>query len=143
MRTHKHHLLEIILWPNGDGTFKTILNSSKRLKELGIYDDYKLTIPLSIEEHIKLHAKYMSEEHKRKISDALKGKKRQPFTDETRRRMSEAAKGKTMTDESRRKMSEAQKGRKRGPLTAETRRNISEAIKGKHWKLIDGKRVWY
>ena len=42
MRTHRHHLLEIILWPNGDDTFKTILNSRERLQQLGIYDDYKL-----------------------------------------------------------------------------------------------------
>lgn len=28
-------------------------------------------------------------------------------------------------------------------LSEETKQKISDAIKGKHWKLIDGKRVWY
>ena len=44
MILHRHHLLEIILWPNNDGTFTKIINSKKRLEELGIYDDYKLCI---------------------------------------------------------------------------------------------------
>lgn len=30
----RHHLLEIILWPNEDGTFTEIENSAARLKEL-------------------------------------------------------------------------------------------------------------
>ena len=29
------------------------------------------------------------------------------------------------------------------PKSEETRRKLSEAKKGKHWKLVDGKRVWY
>ena len=37
-------------------------------------------------------------------------------------------------------MSEAQKGKK---LSEEAKRKLSEAKKGKHWKLVDGKRVWY
>lgn len=51
----RHHLLEIILWPNDDGTFTEIRNSAERLQELGIYDDYKLTIPLTHSEHTRLH----------------------------------------------------------------------------------------
>jgi hypothetical protein len=68
--------------------------------------------------------KHFSEEHKRKISEAKKGKK---LSEETKRKMSEAQKGRTLSEETRGKMSNAQKGR----------------YKGTHWKLVDGKRVWY
>lgn len=51
----RHHLLECILWPNGDGTFRKIINTEKRLKELGIYDDYKLIIKLDRSTHQKMH----------------------------------------------------------------------------------------
>lgn len=50
-----HHLLEIILWPNGDGTFKEIRNSASRLKELNCYEPNKMVIKLNISEHCKLH----------------------------------------------------------------------------------------
>ena len=84
-----------------------------------------------------------SAETRRKLSEARKGKK---LSDETRRKMSEARKGekhylfgKTHTAETRQKMSEAQKGKKNHlfgkTLSDETRRKLSEAQKGK--KLSD------
>ena len=54
----RHHLLECILWPNGDGTFRKIINRAKRLQDLGIYDDYKLTIPLDKSTHQTLHREF-------------------------------------------------------------------------------------
>ena len=54
-RIDRHHLLEIILWPNPDGSFREIRNSMTRLKELGIYDDYKMCIKIPHSEHMKLH----------------------------------------------------------------------------------------
>jgi len=54
----KHHLLECILWPNGDGTFRKIVNTQKRLQELGIYDDYKLTIPIEHGTHSSMHKEF-------------------------------------------------------------------------------------
>ena len=75
---------------------------------------------------------FVSDETRRKLSEAQKGKNP---TDETRRKMSEAQKGRkrgTPSPETRRKMSEAQKGRKYGPLSLETRRKISEAQKGRN-----------
>lgn len=74
--------------------------------------------------------KALSEEHKRKLSDTNKGKKPYNMTDETRRKMAESKKGKPSNH----------KGKAH---SEETRRKLSEAIKGKHWKLINGKRVWY
>lgn len=58
-------------------------------------------------------------------------------SEETKRKMSEAHKGKpgtrngcTVTEETRRKLSEANKGKKKPPITEETRRKLSEAHKG-------------
>lgn len=48
--------------------------------------------------------------------------------------------GKHHTTETRNKMSEKMTGK---PLSDEHKRKISEARKGKHWKLVNGKRVWY
>jgi hypothetical protein len=41
------------------------------------------------------HQRILSEEHKRKISDSLKGRKQPPISDETKRKMSDAKKGNT------------------------------------------------
>ena len=60
------------------------------------------------------------EEVKHKISLALRGR---TLSTETRKRMSESRKGKTFSEESRAKLSAVRKGR--------------------HWKLVDGKRIWY
>ena len=99
--------------------------------------------------------KQASEETKRKLSEVHKGN--HP-SEETRQKMSEAQKGKHKSEEWRRKISEAHKGRK---LSEEHRRKLSEAKKGKapwnkgkkgaqqawnkgkHWKLVDGKQVYY
>ena len=61
------------------------------------------------------------------------------LSDETRRKLSEANKGKKLSEEHRRKLSEANKGKHH---TEEWRRKSGEAHKGMTWKLIDGKRVW-
>ena len=113
-----------------------------------------------------------SEETKKKLSEAHKGKsglwnKGKTFSKEHKRKLSEAhkgkpswTKGKHLSEETKRKISEAQKGKKRGHLSEEykkklseackgwhhseeTKRKISEVTKGKHWKVVDGKRVWY
>lgn len=92
---------------------------------------------------------YHSEETRRKMSEALKGRvsnrKGCKLSEETKRKISEAKKckttwnkgkpgtfkGKTHSGETRRKMSEARKGKKQNNRIM------------KHWKLVDGKRVWY
>ncbi len=77
---------------------------------------------LSRSEHMRLHrkGKPLSEEHRRKISETEKGKK--------------------LSEGHKIKISEANKGK---PKSEETKRKLSAAMKGKHWKLVDGKRVWY
>ena len=69
-----------------------------------------------------------SDEHRRKLSEAKKGKKREAFSEETRRKMSESQKGITHSEETRRKMSEAMKGKTH---SEETRRKMSESQKGR------------
>lgn len=54
--------------------------------------------------------------------------------------------GKHHSEESKKKMSERMKGNTYGKgkkFSEETKRKLSEYKKGKHWKLFDGKRVWY
>ena len=53
------------------------------------------------------------------------------LSDETRRKIGEAGKGKLISAEHRRKLSEAHKGKKKPPFSAEHRRKMSEAHKGK------------
>ena len=95
--------------------------------------------------------KHFTEETKRKMSEARKGKH---HSEEHKRKLSESHKGqipwnkgKHLSEETRRKLSEARKGQipwnKGKHLSEETKRKKSEALKGKHWKLVDGKRVWY
>jgi group I intron endonuclease len=84
--------------------------------------------------------KVYSEETKRKMSEALKGRKlseetklkmsetHRNMSEETKCRISEARKGKKHSEETKRKMSEAGKGRKHTP---EVRKAMSERSKGK------------
>ena len=70
----------------------------------------------------------VSAETRRKMSLAKKGKKRSPFSEEHKLKMSLARKGKPLSEEHKRKMSLAHKGK---PVSEETRRKISLARKGK------------
>ena len=87
----------------------------------------------------------LSEEHRRKISEALKGENHPMYgkhhTEETRQKMSEAKKGKKHTEEWRIKISEALKGkpspRKGVTLSEETRQKMREAAKRRWAKKKD------
>lgn len=102
--------------------------------------------------------KKLSEETKKKISEAQKGRKptaetilklkaarkNRVFTEETKRKMSASQKGRKISDEARKKMSLAKlgkpsphRGKKRNPLTAEQRKHLSDFHKGEkshRWK---------
>ena len=72
------------------------------------------------------------------------------YSEETKKKMSEAKKGKSSwnkglktghhSEETKKKIAESRKGIK---FSEEHKNKLSEAKKGKHWKIIDGKRVWY
>lgn len=81
----------------------------------------------------------ITEEARKNFSDSHKGKK---TPDEVRKKLSEANKGKKRTEETRKRISEAKVGDKNPAKRPEVRNKIAEAFKGKHWKLVDGKRVW-
>ena len=93
---------------------------------------------LTRSEHIRIHmignditkGRHLSEQHKRKLSIAGKGKKR---TIETRTNISNALKGRTFSDEHRKKISEARKGKKPWntgkTLSDELKKMISERTK--------------
>lgn len=86
-----------------------------------------------------------TEETRQKLSEAGKG--RVPWnkgmkgiyhhSEEIKRMLSEANKGKQMSDEQKRKLSEARKGK------SSWMKGKSPWNKGKHWKLVCGKRVYY
>ena len=104
--------------------------------------------------------KCQSEETKRKISESNKGKsawnKGSHLSEEQKRHLSEINSGSNHpqfgrhykhSEETRKKISDVMKGKsawnKGKPMSDEAKRKVSEANKGKHWKLVDGKRVWY
>ena len=79
-----------------------------------------------------------SEETKRKMSEAGKGK--HFASEETKRKMSEALMGRTLTEETRKRMSEARTGkphpRKGTPHTEEAKRKLSEARKNHKHSIL-------
>ena len=71
----------------------------------------------------------LSDEHRRKISEAQKGKPRnQKFDEETRKKLSDAGRGRKRSSETRRLISEAAKRQIRVPHTEEAKRKISVAM---------------
>lgn len=109
-----HHRLET---HNSDGERRLVDLSKEELIALGMYYDRppEELIFLTSAEHKRLHnvGKQLSEEVKRKISEAQKGQV--PWN----------------------------KGKEGKRLSSETRRKMSAFRKGKHWKLVDDKRIWY
>ena len=143
---HCHHRLET---HNSDGERRLVDITKKELLALDMYYNRPAEelIFLTICEHSRLHmkgnthrlGKHLSEETKKKISDARKGK---PKSSETRKKMSEAKKGNKYalgckrSDETKKKMSESKKGKL---ISEEHKNKISEAnkgnayAKGMHW----------
>ena len=110
-----HHRLET---HNSDGERRLVDILGTELIALDLYYDRppEELIFLTQSEHMRLH----------RIGKpgAMKDKH---HSEETKRKMSESHKGKPKSEEHKRKLSEAHKGQR----------------KGMHWKLIDGKRIWY
>lgn len=94
--------------------------------------------------------KHLSEETKKKLSEAQKGKHSQSKSEEWKRKISESCKKvihNSLSEETKNKISESLKGHH---FSEEARKHMSEAqkgkntwTKGKHWKIVDGKRVFY
>lgn len=102
-------------------------NSVLKLKELGRTEEHRRKLSEAKK------GKHLSEEHRRKISEAKKGKKK---SEETKQRMSEAQKknsvwrGKKLSEETKRKMSESRKNNKY--YTKEVREKLRNSFLGEN-----------
>ena len=72
-------------------------------------------IYLTHSEHTKIHSENMSEERKRKISEAKKGENHPMYgkhlSEETKKKLSDSLKGHKVSEETKQKMSKASKGK--------------------------------
>lgn len=118
--------------------------SVQELIDMGLYYNRPASelIFMKYSEHSTLHGKNRKPESLKRISEKMKGNKNgcTPCSVEKRIKISLAQKGKKLSDEHRRKLSEAHMGHK---LDDEHKLKMLLAHKNRHWKLIDGKRVWY
>ena len=124
-----HHRLET---HNSDGERRLVDITADELIALDMYwhRPAEELIFMTTSEHTRLHmrGKTFSEEHKAKMSEARKGPKNPMF-------------GKTFSEETKKKISDACKGKNKGKPA--WNKGKPSPHKGKHWKLVDGKRVWY
>ena len=128
---HCHHRLET---HNSDGERRLVDISQKELKALGMYYHRPANelIFLTTREHNAFKkGTHHSEETKKKMSEAAKGKK---LSAETRKKLSEAHKGTHHSEEAKKKIGAARKGRQ--PMlgkhhSKESKKKLSEANKGK------------
>lgn len=92
---------------------------------------------IALKGHIPwIKGKHLTDETKRKLSEAMKG---HMHSEETKRKLSEMGKGRVMSEEAKRKISKANKGKH---VSEETKRKISETLKGcKSWN--SGKKGCY
>ena len=131
-----HHRLET---HNSDGERRTVDITAAELIALRMYYNRPAEelIFLTTSEHSRLHMKGKkhalgckpSEETKKKLSDARKGKR---LSEETKKKMS-----KPKSEEHKKKLSAAKKGKtsnmKGKHLSEEAKNKISESRKGKRW----------
>ena len=144
---HCHHRLET---HNSDGIRRPVDIRQEELKALGMYYNRPATelIFLTIKEHNAFNkGKKRSEETKKKLREAAKGK---PKSEETRNKMREAKKGeknpmygKHHSEEAKKKTADAMKGNKNAlgcKRSDETKNKIGAANKGNKYNLG---RHWY
>ena len=110
-----HHRLELTL----DGEF-ALTPEQLKMHDMYYNRPYYELIFLTPSEHARLHSMNMSDETRRKISDA---NRRRTLSEETRRKISESLKGKQHSEERRKKISEAAKLRE-----ARKRESISHRV---------------
>lgn len=77
-----------------------------------------------------MYGKHRTDATKRKISLTLTGRKKKPFTEAHKKKISEANKGKHLSEKTRKKMSAVHKGVKKKPFTEFHKKNLSLSHKG-------------
>ena len=116
---------------DGEKNFEFSILLECEESQLNTFEEYYIFELMTYDDRVGYNKTYggdsgrPTEESKRKNSEAHKGKH---HTKETRRKMSAAQKGKQLSEEHRRKLSEATKGKQ---LSEEHRRKLSESHKGK------------
>lgn len=120
-----HHRLEVTI----SGEYAHTVEDLKRM-DMYYHRPYYELIFLTREEHMSIHmkGKPLSDETKKKISEAQKGKKRAPFSDEYRSKMSKVMTGRKLTDEHKSNLSKSLKGRH---FTDDWKSNLSKSLKGR------------
>jgi len=107
-----------------------ILNESiKYLENNGLKNIIKI-----IEPNIKLIKEKTFKDKFIKIGQKLKWRKKKPFSEETKRRMSESSKGKKKnptSEETKLKISKSTKGKNKKPFSDDHKKHLSESNKGK------------
>lgn len=150
---HCHHRLET---HNSDGERRPVDIKQKELKALDMYynrpAEELIFLPRSEHEAFK-KGRHLSEEARRKVSEARKGKR---FSEEHKKKLSEAHKGQVawnkgehLSTETRNKISESKKGKQVGekhPMygkhhSLSSIQKMSEAKKGKHLSADTKKKI--
>ena len=150
---HCHHRLETHF---EDGTMRPLdsfLSGPDLIKQNLYYGrPASELIFLSIKDHFSLHSKSLK--YKQRMSESIK---KVTSTKEYREKMSKALKGKNTWSKGKKHSEEHKQKTSKGlkdyyknhenPMkgkhqTDEAKAKQSAAFKGRHWKLIDGKRVW-
>lgn len=97
-----------------------------------------LTKEYAEQKEIELISAYKSNDKKHGYNVANGGCTIGTMSEETKRKISDAEKGRTISDDTRKKMSDAQKGKSKKPLSDETKEKIRAAMTGRvlsdEWK---------
>lgn len=135
---HCHHKLGIMPFSH-----KTI--NSKKLKEYGLYYNQppEALIFIKESEHHKLHNSCMSDEWHTNLSNAAKNQKENSGRFVKSHKRNNGRKRPDTSIRNKEIFSGKQSWNKGLILSDEHKKHLSESHKGKHWKLVDGKRVYY
>lgn len=137
IKGHKHHIIPRCWF---------------KLKGIDIDNSKDNIVLLSEEDHIKVHKlailcskdDIMRSKQAFAVKRLLKGNfSGMKHTDESKAIIKEKRKNQIITEESKKKRSLTLKGRKKPIRTEEHKQHLREAAKGRHWKLVEGKRVWW
>lgn len=137
IKGHKHHIIPRCWF---------------KLKGIDIDNSKDNIVLLSEEDHIKVHKlailcskdAIMRSKQAFAVKRLLKGNfSGMKHTEETKAIIKEKRKYQIITEESKKKRSLALKGRKKPVRSEAHKQHLRESAKGRHWKLVDGRRVWW
>ena len=98
---------------------------------------------LTASEHHKVHCKHMSDEWHKNLSNAIKNQKSNSGRFQKGNKINIGRKRPDVSIRNKEIFLGKPSWNKGISWSDEAKQKMSEAKKGKHWKLVDGKRVWY